>query len=215
MSKSYEDYLNAIEKEAVAEGLADFRLARDEFHESTGIFEDGEPWFELRMNMFSDWYLLDRRRTTGDRLTPVERYLSRHVRELSEPDRLQLEMLTVTLRSVFRIVRAVDSHILLEDLAAGGMWMTDCTLPLVGFRHEDIIDTRVVLFDSRPTFGRSTVLHPREAHEAVKGIIARAKKEGIPPRQLVDHLDMMRLKLDRYSNVKISHVYRYPGDAVF
>lgn len=174
MSKSYEEYLKDIEKEAVAEGLGDFRLARDQFHEATGIFEDGEPWFELRMDMFSDWYLLDRRRTSGDGLTPVERYLTRHVHELGESDRLQLEMLTVTLRSVFRIVRAKNSHFLLEDLAAGGMWLTNCTLPLVGFRHEDIIDTRIVLFNSCPTFGRSTVLHPREAHGAIKAKIGRA-----------------------------------------
>jgi hypothetical protein len=36
----------------------------------------------------------------------------------------------------------------------------------------------------------------------------------MPPRELVDHLDKMRLKLDRYSNVRIRHVYQYPDDAV-
>jgi hypothetical protein len=36
----------------------------------------------------------------------------------------------------------------------------------------------------------------------------------MPPRELVDHLDKMRLKLDRYSNVRIRHVYQYPDDAI-
>jgi hypothetical protein len=59
------------------------------------------------------------------------------------------------------------------------------------------------------------VLHPPEAHEAIFAIIARATAENYPTASLVDHLDKMRLKLDRYSNVRIQHVYRYPGDAPF
>ena len=104
---------------------------------------------------------------------------------------------------------------MLEDLAGGGKWEVESPNPTAGLEKGDIIGTRLVFFDGQLIMGRGTVLHPREAHEAVYSIIARAKAEEMPPRELVDHLDKMRLKLDKYSNVRIQHIYRYPGDARF
>ena len=102
----------------------------------------------------------------------------------------------------------------LDDLGGGGRWCATWTLPSIGLAVGDIVDTRIVLVDGVPTVGRSAVLHPREAHEAIEKIVARARGAGMPPRDLVDHLDKMRLKLDRYSNVRIRHVYQYPDDAI-
>ena len=103
----------------------------------------------------------------------------------------------------------------LEDLALGGVWEVLSTTPTAGLEKEDLIQTRVIYFQKRLITCHGTVLHPKEARDAVLTIIARAKAEGMPPRELVDHLDKMRLKLDKYSNIRIQHIYRYPKDARF
>jgi hypothetical protein len=210
MSETYEDYLAVIEKDAVRDGYGEFRLAREEFHNNTGVFEDGEPWFENRMKMFMDWYLLDRIGHSGMR--PIEAYLSSHGHSLAPGVLRQMELLCVTLRSVFRIVKITGNVLLLDDSASGGQWEAFGVTPIVGLEKDDIIDARLALFQGRVIMCPGAVLHPREAREAVYAIIARARAEKMPARELVDHLDKMRLKLDRYSNVRIQHIYRYPGD---
>ncbi len=212
MLEVYEDYLDLIETEAIKDGIGDFRMAREEFHNLAGKFEDGEPWFELRMNMFLDWCLLDR--PGPDNMTPVARFLTVRGNDLNVEQKAQMEYLTVTQRSVFRLIEAKGDTLRLEDLARGGEWLVHSTLPTVGLSSRDILDARIVFFGGRPTVGRGIVLHPREAHEAINEIVDRAQTEHLPPATLVNHLDKMRLKLDRYSNVRIKHVYKYPGDAV-
>ena len=212
MEDSYEAFIERLQQHATREGLSDLRLARDEFHRLTGEFEEGEPWFETRMRMFLDWYLLDRR--GHDDITPVESFIEANRSTLDDADRKQFEHLTVTLRSVFKIVRMRGDSLLLDDLAGGGQWLARWILPTVGLKKNDILNSRMVLFDDIVTIGRGAVLHPREALESVERIVARAYREEMPARQIVDHLDKMRLKLDRYSNVKIRHVYQYPDDAL-
>ena len=212
METGYERHLEWIQEDATASGLGDLRLAREEFHRATGEFEEGEPWFELRMTMFLDWYYLDRRGPDGR--TPAERFLERRATSLSGETRRQLELLTVTQRTVLRLVKIQGHRLLLDDLAGGGRWLTRWTLPTVGLCPGDLLDARLAATGDEIVTGRGAVLHPREAHDAIDRIIARARAEGMPPRELVDHLDKMRLKLDRYSNVRIRHVYQYPADAL-
>jgi len=100
---AYDDLLERIQAEAVSEGLDEIRLAREEFHKLTGEFDEGEPWYDLRMHMFQDWYLLDRVGPEG--LTPTELYLVNNRARLGPEDTAQVLNLTVTLRSVFRIAR--------------------------------------------------------------------------------------------------------------
>ncbi|MDD5309757.1 MAG: hypothetical protein PHU25_20765, partial [Deltaproteobacteria bacterium] len=72
---------------------------------------------------------------------------------------------------------------------------------------------RLALFRGSLVVGRGTVLHPAEAHEPIRKIVERARRDGVPAREIVDHLDKMRLKLDRYASIRVQHVYQYPGKA--
>lgn len=213
MDLSYSSHIERIRQNTLQDGLADIRLAREEFHRLTGEFDEGEPWFELRMTMFHDWYLLDR--TGQDGRTPAQRFLDESRRELDVSGELkQFANLTVTLRSAFTLRKIRGNLLLMDDLILGGRWLATWTLPTVGLAVNDILDSRIVLVHGIPTTGRGTVLHPREARESIEKIVDRAIAQRMPPRTIVDHLDKMKLKLDRYSNVKIRHVYQYPDDAV-
>jgi hypothetical protein len=212
MDLSYEPRVERIRQHTQHDGLSDMRLAREEFHRLTGEFDEGEPWFELRMTMFHDWYLLDRMGSTGR--TPAEVFVLERGPTLDPAERLQHLHLTVTLRSTFRLSKIQGDQLSLEDMVLGGHWLVTWTLPTVGLLKDDILDARIVLVNGTPTTGRGAVLHPREAQDSIQRIVDRAVASRMPPRAVVDHLDKMRLKLDRYSNVKIKHVYQYPDDAV-
>ena len=165
------------------------------------------------MTMFLDWYILDRPGPNG--LTPVEHYMVRHSQDMDPVEIKQLEYLTVTMRSVF-LLQAVDKERLwLQDIVRGGQWLVKSTVPTVGLTKGDILGARIVFFDGEPTMGRGIVLHPKEAQEVILEIVSRARREGASPKKLVEHLDKMRLKLDRYSNVRIQHVYRHPSETLF
>lgn len=213
MQSKVEQYLGAVEREAVNSGLADFRLARAEFHKLTGEFEETEPWFETRMTMFLDWYLLDRKGPDG--LTPNERYIRSHSKTLNAATLHQHQHLNCTLRSTFQILKKVGDELLLEDLIAGGQWKAKWTLPAVGITPDDVFNSRLILVAEELEIGRGAVLHPSDAHEAIFEIVDRAAREHLPVDQTVYYLDKVKLKLDRYSNVKIRHVYKYPTDVVF
>jgi hypothetical protein len=212
MTTTHEDRLERIQRWTSANDLSDIIAARKEFHHLTGEFEEGEPWFDLRLAMFLDWYHLDRRGPDGR--TPAERFLAHYRETLEQEERRNFEMLTVTQRCVLRLLSVSGSDLLLDDLGGGGRWLVRWTLPVAGIAAGNVIGARIVVVDGAPTAGRGAVLHPRESHEAIERIVARARKERMPPRLLADHLDKMRLKLDRYSNVRTRHVYQYPTDAL-
>jgi len=212
MAGTFEADLERIQRWTSDSDLADLVAARKEFHHLTGEFDEGEPWFEVRLAMFLDWYHLDRRAPGGS--TPAERFLAHHRRVLDPEEIRRFELLTVTQRSSLRLLSISKNDLLLDDLAGGGRWLVRWTLPVVGLSVGDILCARIAMVAGRLTAGRGAVLHPREAHDAVERIIARARDERMPPRVLVDHLDKMRLKLDRYSKVRTRHVYQYPTDAL-
>jgi hypothetical protein len=213
MQSRIEPYMEILERESASAGLADFRLAREEFHKLTGEFEEAEPWFETRMTMFMDWYLLDRK--GPDDLTPVEKYLATHNDILSDDELRAFQNLNVSMRSTFQIHKIKGDELLLEDLILGGQWLTRWILPFAGLKVDDIFNSRLFLTESDIEVGRGAVLHPTDAQDALFDIIDRARREHMSPNNTVCYLDKVKLKLDRYSNVKIRHVYKYPTDVVF
>ncbi len=212
MHTFYENLLQKIETDTSKENIHDFTLAREEFYKFTGKFNESEPWYEVRMTMFMDWYLLERKRMDG--LTPNEYFLKLHQNNLDEQIILQLHYFAASLRSIFKIIKISGSEILLEDLINRGLWQTVWTLPLAGLQPGRIVNTRIINSKDTLFSGRGAVLHPEEAEEPIMAIIDRAISEQMPQSHISSYMDKINLKLNRYSNVKIRHVYQYPSDAV-
>lgn len=209
---SYEEYMERIQQAASAHGLDEFTLARQEYHSLSGTFEDSEAWFELRSTMFLEWYLLDRRGQDG--LTPAERLLGVDG-SLTDAQRRQLSYLCVSGRYGFEVLETRGAALSLETLGTGARFLARSLATTVGLDRGDCICARLFYFAGAPTFAKSIVLHPREAHETIREIAHKAQHNRMEPQVLAQHLDKMKLKLDRYSNVRIQHVYRYPGAELF
>ncbi len=202
-------YLDRLAARYIAEtGLEDLRRARDEHAQLTGWFEDGESWYDERMNHFHDWYLLDR---TGDAgLTPAERFLADQHSKLPEAERSAFEGLTCTHRSVLRLSGWRSGAIRLEDLIGGARFEVVRSFPMDGFLPGDMVDGRIVPIDEGLYLGRTLIAHPREAGESILEILDLCRSRGDLDWSVADKLLKMRLKFDRYPNMRLQHVYRDP-----
>jgi hypothetical protein len=211
MIKIFDACLNQLQEDSDNNNLSLLRLAREEFHKLTGEFGEGEPWFEVRMTMFLEWYLLDRPGPDGK--TPVKRYIDRYANVLDPVTLLQFNYLKSTLRSAFKIIKIKENKLLMDDIIGGGRWLARWVLPFVGLEPGDIFGARLIMINGEIYIGRGVVRHSGQANEIIEKIVKRAINSRMAKRKIVDHLDKMKLKLDRYSNVKIKHVYQYPDGA--
>ena len=188
--------------------VVDVRRARREFQELTGKTEEDESWFEQRMTLFLEWYVLDRPGPTG--LTPAQRFLVEEQGELKGHEPEIFEGLTATQRSLYRLDRWHSGRIEFTDMIGGGSWSVYQDQPMVGLQKGDLIDARLVPFRGDLYLGRGLIFHPRVAADHILRMLEEAHGRGLLSFALVDLLASLRLRFDRYRNVKVQHVYRIP-----
>ncbi len=204
-------YFDRVAARATGDELVvEVRRARRQFQDLTGKFEEDEPWFEQRMTLFLEWFVLDRPGPDG--LTPAERFIDQE-RDRLVGDEIEIfDELTATQRSLFRIDRWQGGQIHLTDMIGGGVWSVYQDQPMVGLQRGDLIDSRIVPFKGDLYRGRGMIFHPRVAIEPILRLLSDAHAAGRLSFDLVNLLASLRLRFDRYRHVKVKHVYRFPPD---
>lgn len=192
------------------EHLVESRRARREFQELAGKFEEDEPWFEQRMTLFLEWYVLDRRGRDG--LTPAERFLAERRAEIHEADLEVFEGLAATQRTLVRIERldARSRRFALLDVIGGCTWSVLYEDHLAGLLRGDFLDVRIVPFRGELVLGRGLIFHPRAAQAAIQAVLEAAHATGRLTFDLVHLFASQRLRYEHYRNIKIQHIYRVP-----
>lgn len=209
MRLMFEPYFDRVATRAAGEShLVEVRRARREFQDLTGKFDEDEPWFDQRMTLFLEWFVLDR--PGADGLIPVERFLVEEAPQLSETERFAFEGLAATQRTLVRLDRWQAGRIEVTDMIGGGTWSVRQILPMVGLQRGDLIDLRFIPFRGDLYLGRGMVFHPRVAREAILDLLEAAHRQGGLRFDLVNLLAAQRLRFDRYRNVKVRHIYRLP-----
>ncbi len=202
-------YFDRLAARATGEDyVVEVRRARREFQELTGKFEEDEPWFEQRMTLFLEWYILDRPGPPG--LTPAERFLLEERDDLKGYEPEIFDGLTATQRSLFRLERWQSGRIELIDMIGGGFWSVHQDQPMVGLQKGDLIDARLIPYRRDLFLGRGMIFHPRVAADQIVVMLQEAHTRGLLAFDLVNLLASLRLRFDRYRNVKVKHVYRIP-----
>lgn len=188
--------------------MVEVRKARREFQDLTGKVEEDDPWFEQRMALFLEWYVLDRPGPDG--LTPAERFLVEASDHLDGHEPEIYHGLTSTQRSLFRIDGWDAGRIDLTDMIGGGAWSVYQEQPMIGLQKGDLIDARIVPFRNDLYLGQAMVFHPRIASEHIVNMLEVAHASGGLTFDLVNLLASLRLRFEQYRNVKVRHVYRLP-----
>lgn len=179
------------------EARGDLEAARAAFHERTGAFVDGDPWYEERIRAFFDDYLCTWRPAQGGLDAPAG----------SEP---VARACARAARGLFA-VRAIEegAHVLVADELFG----MRVRLPLEGaaarLRLGDVFDGRVLVVDDRLLLAPGIVFHPAETHEALSRVISSARDANLERDEVLDGLLRMRMRLDRFTSIRARHVYRF------
>jgi len=203
----YGPYFDRVAARATGDTqLVEVRRARREFQELTGKFEEDEPWFEQRMTLFLEWFVLDR--PTSDGLTPVERFLLDEAPSLEDEELEIFEGLAATHRSLMRLERWQNGRIDLTDMIGGGSWSVLQEDSMIGLQRGDFLDLRIVPFRGEQYLGRGMLFHPRIASEHIQKVLEVAHASGHLTFDLVNMLASQRIRFDRYRNMKVQHIYR-------
>jgi hypothetical protein len=211
----HQPHLDRVTKWATGpDRQAELLAARADYFARTGEVREDERSFEARMATFLEWYLFDRPLTGGT--TPVAAFLQAHAAELSEAERAIHRGLLRTLRAVFEVRKMTDgSGLDIVEPLSGTRYEVYERRGLVGIQKGDLIDARIVPFEGRLLFSGAFLYHPREARKAVLAEARRRRKvdPAASPEQFAFELAGKALKLERYRNIAVRHIYAFGPNA--
>jgi hypothetical protein len=180
--------------------------AKAGYFEQVGAPKDGEPFVELRLASFIEWFLfertLDRRRQT-----PIELYLSQHGPELSEQERELCLALTKSLHRLFQVKKVKNGEAVLRDLIDKKKYKSVRNLPL-NLHAGDMAELRLVPLGKEYVVTEAYCYHPSEANKFILAEAKRARKNGDDPIGLMRRLMAMSTKWERYPRMKVSEIYK-------
>lgn len=194
---------------------ATLAAAQATYQQRTGEYEAGRPWYEERVRLFHDWFLLDHVLPTG-RVALAE-FLHRVGPELPAEQRAVYRgLLAAGHRSLFEVDRSRTTRRRLLDRIGGAAYDLPAAAAPAGLVTCDLLDARLLRpGDGEPMLARGLLVHPRQAREAILELVATARRDvGGPPWELPDALARMKLAWDRADNPRVPAIYG-PGSYLY
>ncbi len=211
----HQPHLERVTKWATGpERQTELLAAKADYFARTGEVREDERSFEARMATFLEWYLFDRPLAGGT--TPIAAYYEQQGAALSEAERAILRGFLRTLRAVFEVRKLEEgSGLQILEVLSGTSYEVYERRGLVGIAKGDLIDARLVPFQGRLLFSGTFLYHPREARKAVLAE-ARRRRRADPasdPAAFAFELAGKALKLERYRNIAVRHIYAFGPNA--
>lgn len=187
-----------------AEPLA---AAQAEFQRRTGEYEPGQPWYEERIRLFHDWFLLDHLLPSGR--VGLAQFVHDAGGGLSDAQRaVYADILRAGHRSLFEVDRSRGPGLRLLDRIGGAAFEVATEPGLAGLAVCDLIDARLLHPGGEIVLARGLLVHPRQAHDAILELVVRARADvGGAPWEILDVLARMKRAWDRADNPRIAAIY--------
>jgi hypothetical protein len=187
---------------------ATLEAAQAAYQQRTGEYEAGRPWYEERVRLFHDWFLLDHvlpsgRVGLGEFLHEVGPGLA------AEQCAVYRRLLGVGHRSLFEVDRSRAARVRLLDRVGRTVFDLPAGAVPDGIGTCDLLDARLLRAgEGEPLLARGLLVHPRQAHEAILELIEVARQDaGGAPWELLDALARMKLAWDRADNPRVPAIY--------
>lgn len=186
---------------------AELDAGRKEYFGVTGeVFED-DAFFELRMVLFIEWFILERPLARG--VVPIRAYLEAHGEGMTPHERELTEALLHHQHGLFRIKKTKAPVLSVKDLWDGKAVRIEAGDRALSFQAGDLIDARLVRFRGKIGLTEGVLCHPPAAESYIKSELKARRKEGASgPEDFPLKLAGMLLKLDRTRGIKPENIYR-------
>lgn len=182
--------------------------AKKDFFDESGVMDEENQDFEMRMTQFLEWYLFTRH-LTGIGITPAFYALQLPEFKMTAEERPLFEKLAVTRHSLFEFLKIRGDDIYVRDLFLNKKIIIPNSPINIGFSREEFFDARLVPDGENFQFSRAFCFHPEEASKFILSEIKRIKKSGKPGEDETFMLRLlkMRYKYEQYRHLKLEYVY--------
>ncbi len=214
-SEAYQSYLDRIVAVYAGDGYREELLrAKGEYLRLTGEVHEDDPFFELRMASFFDWYLFDRP-VDGDVRSPAQRYFLEHRQSLSAGEREALQGFLDNVHSIFEVKKRKPGIIILKDLLAAEKRVVVERRARSTFEKGDLFEARLIPYGGELYFTRGFCFFPREVRRYIAREAKRARKAGgAEPAELLRRLAYQRYLQERFRHVDVRRIYSDEGLAL-
>jgi hypothetical protein len=177
-------------------GEAHLQAARSAFERATGAIVEGQGDYESRIAHFLEQQLCE------GTPSPIASFAAEHP-ALSDAERRELAGWLRSHRSLF----ALEGE-LLRDLVLGGSYRVWLSEPDRGLAAEDLFDGRIIPLGDLAVLAPGKVFHPRQAHAALRALLAQLALDSLPHAELLNGLLAMRSRFLTFESVRAEHVYQ-------
>jgi len=188
--------------------------ARAQFFEWAGQFDEASNDFEVKMSLFMEWYLLDRKFPDGH--SPIEK-VTEEIKDLSPEELKVVEGLSESKHGVFEFIKLKkDNSILVKDLLDGQKYLISQVSVLSAFNKELFFEARVLELNEELIFSGSFCFHPPQSNKYIlkefKALKKKTKKmsdedTALEKKVLINKLFRMKHKSEQYKHIKIEEIY--------
>jgi hypothetical protein len=205
------DYVQLIEKilshYAGSQFADEVRIAKREFFDSSSIFDESSPHFELRMSQFFDWYFFSRE-LRGIEQTPLDSALLPRELKYTPNEIEHLETLRRHRHSLFEFIKIKNSDVYIKDLLADKKLVVKNSPFTIGFSEEEVFEVRLIPVDDSWTFSKGFCFHPAESKKYILSEVKKYRKNtDLNPEELMLRLIKMRYKFEQYRHVPLGQIY--------
>jgi hypothetical protein len=207
----YQEYFDKLIHKMADEAFGEkLKAARLEYIKAAGeVFEDDKS-FDIRMDSFLEWYLLDYHLIEGGyNGSPLSIYLSKHGEYINAEDRDFLNGLADNLHSIFEVKRHESKSINLEDIFTAEKYLVKEDNRHCSFRRGDILEARLFLFKGSYFFTNTFCFHPKSAYKFISEELKKMRKNGNKNiKDFILRASYMNLMYERARQIDINNIYR-------
>jgi hypothetical protein len=181
---------------------------KKEFFDESGVVDEENHFFEMRMTQFLEWYLFTRKLSQIGQ-SPAVYCLELPDFEMTALERTAFENLATARHGLFEFLKIRGEDIYIKDLWLDKKIVIRNSPINIGFNRDEIFDARLIPDGDGFRFSRAFCLHPGEASKYILGEIKRIRKLESPAEEEVFMLRLlkMRYKYEQYRHLKLDYVY--------
>ncbi len=186
-----------------------FLEARKFYFSNSGVLDEANPDYNLRINQFLDWYFFSRP-LDNFRLPPSHCGFMVPELKWAPEEAVIVDQLKDVRHSLFEVVKQKDMSLTLVDLFDGSKWSLDLGPKASLFLKKQIIEARVFTKTKAQVLLKGIVFHPLQANSFLNNEIKAYRKDLDKDRdQLMLIFSKMRYQAERYNYAKLELIYNW------
>ncbi len=175
---------------------AELSVAREEFYRLRGKPVPADPFYDTFMNLFLEWFLIERPGVDGE--SPLHHYVREH---RGVPEELALHHLLAGHHSLFEVMTPWKKDFFwLRDLVYGDDWLVSHWPPFPGIDPGQPLEGRIVSYGDRVCLTPSVVVFPFSSRDALRKLLASCR-DRLPLSDILALLSKMSIRSFRFQHM--------------